>query len=104
MIREELDPGTQIVYIPLHAGGDINHPDVELGFVTSSSGKDFHFCRYWRKGVLGVLRTTANSEATPNDTLVERRSVNQALVEATLKEIEREIPPCREDALSPGVW
>jgi len=75
-----MKPGTQIAYIPLHAEGDINHPDVEFGFVVSERG-DAHFCRYWRKGHLGELRTVANSELTPTDNLVEYKSVSQDVVD-----------------------
>lgn len=75
-----MKPGTQIAYIPLHAEGDINHPDVEFGFVVSERG-DAHFCRYWRRGHLGELRTVANSELTPTDNLVEYKSVSQDVVD-----------------------
>ena len=75
-----MKPGTQIAYIPLHAEGDINHPDVEFGFVVSERG-DAHFCRYWRKGHLGELRTVANSELTPTNNLVEYKSVSQDVVD-----------------------
>lgn len=59
-----LTRGTQILYVPMHAQGDTNHPDVEPGFVTSQRG-DVVFCRYWSKHAPGELRTKANSEATP---------------------------------------
>ena len=75
-----MKPGTQIAYIPLHAEGDINHPDVEFGFVVSKRG-DAHFCRYWRRGHLGELRTVANSELTPTNNLVEYKSVSQDVVD-----------------------
>jgi len=75
-----MKPGTQIAYIPLHAEGDINHPDVEFGFVVSERG-DAHFCRYWRRGHLGELRTVANSELTPTNNLVEYKSVSQDVVD-----------------------
>jgi len=54
----------QIIYIPRHAEGNINHPDVEFGFVMTG-GLDYVFCRYWIKGQPGVLRTTSCSERTP---------------------------------------
>ena len=83
--------GTQIAYVPRHANGDIAHPDVEFGFVMSTSLKrDMHFCRYWRKGHLGELRTTANSELTPDDLLVEYQSVTQAVMDKALKQIDDE--------------
>lgn len=81
-------PGTQIAYIPDHAEGDILHDDVEFGFVTSQAGKRSVFCRYWIKGLPGVLRTVANSEATPIENLVECISVNQYVVEQTIKRIQ----------------
>ena len=52
--------GTQIIYVPSHAEGDTNHPDCEFGFVTSTTTLGA-YCRYWRKGEPGVLRTRANS-------------------------------------------
>ena len=75
-----MKPGTQIAYIPLHAENDINHPDVEFGFVVSERG-DAHFCRYWRRGHPGELRTVANSELTPTNNLVEYKSVSQDVVD-----------------------
>lgn len=81
------EPGTQIAYIPTHADGDINHPDVEFGFVVSSREND-SFCRYWRKGEPGKLRTMANSELTPNTLLVEHRSVDQVNVDAWISLIQ----------------
>lgn len=65
-----LKPGDQIIYIPTHAKGDKNHPDCELGFVTSIPlDSKSAFCRYWSKYDSDALRTTANSEATPMDML-----------------------------------
>jgi hypothetical protein len=83
-----LKRGTQIAYIPMHANGDINHPDVEFGFVTTfEPDKGFAFCRYWRKGEPGVLRTLANSECTPSGMLIEHQSVTQKLVDTLIKEL-----------------
>ncbi len=79
--------GDQIAYIPDHAEGDILHDDVEFGFVTSQAGKRSVFCRYWIKGLPGVLRTVANSEATPIENLVEHKSVHQWIVEETIKRV-----------------
>ena len=58
--------GDQIAYIPMHADGDISHPDVEFGFVMSDNG-DNCWCRYFRevKNLEPELRTVANSELTP---------------------------------------
>lgn len=76
--------GTQIAYIPMHANGNINHRDVEFGFVTSVR-KDTAFCRYWRKGEPGKLRTLANSEGTPLDMVVPHQSVSRFIVDKMLK-------------------
>lgn len=76
--------GEQIAYVPIHANGDLNHPDVEFGFVVRQSGEDGYYCRYWRKGELGVLRTVANSELTSVDDLVSCWSVPQATVDAAI--------------------
>lgn len=72
-------PLTQIAYIPLHAEGDIAHPDVQFGFVTSQRGPA-HFCRYWRKGHPGELRTLSASELTPDEYLVEFKSVHEQTI------------------------
>lgn len=32
-----IEPRTRVAYIPNHADGDINHPDVEWGYVSSSN-------------------------------------------------------------------
>lgn len=67
------DPMDQIVYIPLHAEGDIEHEDCEFGFVVLDKGEDA-FCRYWNKDKTD-LRTKANSELTPKDMLYPFNSV-----------------------------
>lgn len=77
--------GTQIAYIPNHAEGEISHPDVEFGFITSwIKDSSSAFCRYWRRGELGTLRTTSCSESTPKANLVEHESVFQERVEEEL--------------------
>ncbi len=86
--------GTQIVCIPDHAHGNLKHPDVEFGFVTSRrpGRPGCHFCRYWRKGYPGEMRTVANSELTPNRLLVAHRSVEQAVVDEWLRRIGEDAP------------
>jgi len=79
--------GTQIAYIPTHAGGDINHPDVQFGFVTSERG-DTVFCRFWSKHSPGELCTKANSEGADRTNIVEHVSRSQSSVNAALAEID----------------
>ena len=78
--------GTQIAYLPDHANGDLNHPDVEFGFVSTlhRNGKDV-FCRYWKKGEEGeVLRTLSCSELTPKRNIIMHNSTSRLKVEAAL--------------------
>ena len=85
----ELTRGTQIVYVPTHANGDIEHADCEAGFVTSCPGpKRVRFCRYWSKHSPGELRTKSGSELTPRALLVAVDTVPQVRVDAALREIE----------------
>lgn len=83
-----LKRGTQIIYVPSHAYGDENHPDVEIGFVMRDQveGKDNVFCRFWRKD-LSDLRTKANSESTPISSLVVVDTVTQSRVDDAIREI-----------------
>ena len=75
--------GDQIAYIPLHAEGDIKHPDVEFGFITGFNSHDDPFCRYYYRD--GGMRTTANSECTPRDMVVPHKHMLQAHVVSFLK-------------------
>ncbi len=79
-----LSRGTQIIYIPDHAQGDIDHPDCERGFVTSVRG-DVAFCRYWSKFDRMELRTKANSEGTPIRNLVAMDTRAQFLIDKLLE-------------------
>lgn len=88
--EETLKPGDQIASIPDHAKGDLHHQDVEFGFVMQKPGRVGIFCRYWIKGQPGQLRTAANSELTPVAYLVKYQSVNQGVVDATMKRIQEE--------------
>lgn len=84
---EELKRGTQIIYVPGHADGDINHPDCERGFVITDNGGSA-FCRYFSKNTLiGNLRTIANSELTPKDCLIIKDTYNQKLVDLWIERI-----------------
>lgn len=85
MVRaQDLQRGTQIIYVPTHAEGNENHPDCERGFVTSVK-PDAAFCRYWSKYHPGELRTKMNSELTPLDCLVVKKSVADSKVEQALR-------------------
>lgn len=88
-MNEPFKPGAQIAYLPRHAEGNIQHPDVEFGFVTAYVPEvRSYFCRYWRKGKIGVeLRTHANSEMTYAHMVVAHESVPQEVVEQQIVQI-----------------
>lgn len=79
--------GTQIVYVPTHAEGDVNHKDCERGFVLWVR-PPVAGCRYWSNYLPGWLRTQANSEVTSLDRLVEMDSVPQSKVDAWIESYE----------------
>ena len=72
-----MNRGTQIIYVPTHANGDVDHPDCEAGFITSTV-EDAAFCRYWNKD--GSLRTVSSSEKTYFSDLVAKDTVLQGKV------------------------
>jgi hypothetical protein len=82
--EEEMNPGTQVAYIPLHANDNFDHPDVEFGFVVKQENNGY-FCKYWHKGRVGELRTINNSEFTYGHFLVEHDSVSQDMVDGLIE-------------------
>lgn len=83
-----LKMGTQIVSVPLHAYGDVNHPDSQSGFVTSlSKNGQTAFCRYWKKDQPGVLRTLANSEGTYINSIAIEDTVKPSVVAKAIRQI-----------------
>ena len=53
MNLEDFNVGDRVLYIPLHANGDRNHPDCEVGVVTSKNDY-FVFVRYNPLSINGV--------------------------------------------------
>ena len=88
MTPQDLQPGTQIIYVPDHADG-VDHPDCEQGFVTSMTERGA-FCGYWNKHYPGKLRTMANSEMTRFENLVEKDTHPQGEVNRWLRWIRDE--------------
>jgi hypothetical protein len=82
----------QVAYFPHHAEWDIDHPDVEYGFITSViDDKGSAFVRYWRKGEEGkALRTTSCSELTSLDRLMKVESATKGEVERAWKGVKDE--------------
>ncbi len=74
-------PLQQVAYIPAHAKGDIKHPDVQFGFITSIQF-DFKcaFVRYWTDPAKVQLRTTANSERADFEFLFPLVSTSEATI------------------------
>lgn len=85
--ESKLKRGIQIVYVPDHAGQDVDHLDSEPGFIVSVQDRWSAFCRYWLKPNLTELRTKVNSEFTPLDRIFIHNTVPQKQVEEALKNI-----------------
>ena len=82
-----MEKGTQIIYVPDHAEGELKHRDCEAGFVMYVRGETA-YCRYWSKYDPTLLRTQANSEGTPIHNLVELETRSQELVNRVIAKIE----------------
>ena len=81
--------GKQIIYVPTHAKGNLAHPDVEYGFVTSyRENTDMYFCRFWSKRDPKFLRTTANSESVSGDFIRMIDTVPQKQVDFWIDKLE----------------
>jgi len=64
---EQIIPGTQVIYIPLHADHDPDHKDVEEGFVTSvrnDGRRVVVFVRFFRQRGSGLDLRTSNSSSS----------------------------------------
>jgi hypothetical protein len=78
--------GTQIIFVPSHAMGDLGHSDCMRGFVISQAplGRTV-IVHYWQPDAVGVtLRTGAHGQATDSDRLVVVDSCDQTLVDKLL--------------------
>lgn len=84
-MSKEFKRGDQVAYIPNHANGNIDHPDVEFGFIVSVRPDNAAFVRYWSKRNPSELRTKANSEATPVANLVHHQAKPQEEIDELLK-------------------
>jgi hypothetical protein len=67
MRQSKFKPGDAIIYIPMHANGDRNHPDCEHGYVHKVSERsETVFCKFFFRD--GTLRTVSNAEGcNPRD-------------------------------------
>ncbi len=69
MNLQDFRPRMRVVYIPLHALGDINHPDVEYGAVSSINSK-YVFVKFDKQvNKLGWEGTTSQS-CDPDDLII----------------------------------
>lgn len=92
-----LKAGDQIVYLPDHADGDMNHSAAELGFVERVRNREGvppeALCRFWRRGHPGELRTVANGEWCGTYSLALYDSVPQDQVDSFFADQEGDEPP-----------
>jgi len=57
----DIKPGMRVAYVPLHAHGNMEHPDVEHGTVSSCNSR-YAFVRFDRQvGKFGCEGTTSQS-------------------------------------------
>lgn len=71
MKAEDFHHGDRVAYIPGHAHGDITHPDVERGMVSSNNGINV-FVRFDKQvSRLGWDGTTSQS-CSPDDLVKEK--------------------------------
>lgn len=85
--------GEQIAYVPGYAKGDMEHDNVEYGFVVEGHKRIFGyvFCRYWKKDKEGErLRNTGNPELTPAKYLIAHISCPQEQVDKLIEEFKTE--------------
>lgn len=84
MTEHTFQRGDQVAYTAPHLAGNLCHPDAEFGFVMAPAGPGHYWCRFWRRGHLGELRTVANSEIAPADCLVAHDSVAPVRVDEAI--------------------
>jgi len=66
---QDAQPNTRVIYIPLHANGDQNHPDAERGTVSSANSK-YVFVKFDKQlNKFGWEGTTSQS-CDPNDLVI----------------------------------
>jgi hypothetical protein len=101
--KSSLSIGQQVFYVPdyvptINGFGDrdLDHPDVEPGFVSGVTPNfpNSRYCRYFhhlsRTGGALILRTVSCSQLTSNHQLVARDYTDQATIDFYLKQIEED--------------
>jgi hypothetical protein len=84
---ELMPEGTQVVYVPTHAHGDMAHKDCERGWVQRDEGKRV-LCRFFRRnGERLLLRTLANGEFCSRDSLVVQDYIDQKAIRDAQEQI-----------------
>lgn len=101
---KDLTIGTQIAMVPSHAKGDLNHPDVQMGFVTALN-ENFAFCRYFLPKS-DALRTKSHSEGTAYECIVIHEHHLQSIINTYLVGLYPEYasrPELRAAAIAYGI-
>lgn len=97
-----LKRGTQVACVPDHVQELdeclwLDHEDTEFGFIMDQPDLTTFFCRYWKKGELGRLRTRSCSDLTEGRHLILHESVHESVVRRAIMMIEKEfvsfLPP-----------
>lgn len=62
-------PNTRVIYIPLHANGNMDHPDSEKGTISSSNSK-YIFVKFDKQLNKFGWKGTTSQSCDPNDLVV----------------------------------
>ena len=79
---KDLKIGMQIAMVPKQAKGNLEHPDVQFGFVTALN-ENFAFCRYFLPKS-DALRTKSHSEGTSYECIVIHEHHLQSIINTYL--------------------
>lgn len=66
MNLSDIKPKMRVIYVPLHANGDLTHPDVEHGTVSSANDK-YAFVKFDRQLVKFGWDGTTSQSCDPTD-------------------------------------
>lgn len=73
MNLNEIQPKTRVAYVPTHAHGDLNHPDVEHGTV-SSKNDHFAFVKFDKQLARFGWEGTTSQSCRPDDLVPEPKA------------------------------
>ena len=86
-ITAEFMVGDQIAYLPTHVEGEIEHSDVEFGFITTINERHRRaWCRFFFHGTT-ELRTVSNSEVVGLESLLKYHHSEHRVIRAAQEKV-----------------